>query len=209
MRFGQLCKGRVGELDHPLLQPLQALRAQGRRQSPDEAVILPVSVLGERLEGQLSQLVRIGLGGTGDVAEIVGGAKDVDDRAGIVMATVQGRVRYPHVLPDQVESLGGILRGDASNDDLSEDLQLVLQLPDLLQVEAPARSADRRQAMPYFPGKLGRAFRAGQLEPEQAPGPALARADFDQQLGQALCSESLQVPGVESFLRCHIATGRY
>ena len=209
VRFGQLCKGRVGELDHPLLQVLQALLAQGRRQSPDEAVVLPVGVLGERFEGPFGQLMRIGPDGAGDVAEIGAGAKDVHDRAGIIMAAVQGRVRYPHVVPDQVEGLAGILRGKAPDDDLSEGLQLVLQFADLLQVEGRARAADRRQTTPHFPGKLGRSLRAGKLKPEQPPGPALAGADFDDQLGQALSAESFQVPGVESFLRCHLANGSH
>ena len=167
-----------------------------------------MGILGERFKGPVGECVWIGLGGTGDVAEIGGGAKDVDDRAGIVMAAVQSRVRYPHVLPHQVEGLDGILGGEAPDDDLSEDLQVVLQRPDLLQFEAGARAANGGQAMPYFPGKLGRTFRAGKLKPEQPPGPALARADFDQQLGETLCPESLQVPGVESLLRCHIAAGR-
>ena len=209
VRFGQLCKGRVGELDHPLLQMLQALLAQSRRQSPDETVVLPMGVLGQRFEGPVGQLVRIGPGGAGDVAEVGGGAKDVDDRAGIVLAAVQGRVRHPHEPPHQVERLDGILRGDTPDDGVSEDLQVVHEIPGLPPVEDCARPADGGKPMPHLAGELGRAFRAGKLKSKQPSGGALARADLDQQLGEALCPESLQVPGVESFLGCHIAAGRH
>ena len=63
--------------------------------------------------------------------------------------------------------------------------------------------------MPHLSGKLGRALRAGKLETKQPPGRGSSLADLDQQFGEALCPEGLQVPGVESFLRCHIAAGRY
>ena len=100
-----------------------------------------------------------------------------------------------------------ILRGEPLDDGLSEDLQVVHEIPALRPVENCARPADRGQPMPHLPGKLGRAFRADKLKSKQPPGRALARADFDQQLGESLRPESLQAPGVESFLRCHIAAG--
>ncbi len=62
VRFRQLYGRRVRIFGHQLLQTLQPFLAQGRRQRTDETVVLAVGVLGQRLEGALSQLVRIGAG---------------------------------------------------------------------------------------------------------------------------------------------------
>ena len=77
------------------------------------------------------------------------------------------------------------------------------------RIDDRARPADRRHPTPHLSGKLGRALRAGKLESKQPPGRGSSLADLDQQLGEALCPEGLQVPGVESFLRCHIAGGSH
>ena len=60
----------VPELDRPPLQALQPFLAQGRRQNGDQIVVLPVVVPGCSLEGAVSQLQRIGPGGTSNPAEI-------------------------------------------------------------------------------------------------------------------------------------------
>ena len=62
VRFRQLYGRRVRIFGHQLLQTLQPFVAQHRHQRTDETVVLAVGVLGQRLEGPLRELVRIGAG---------------------------------------------------------------------------------------------------------------------------------------------------
>ena len=88
------------------------------------------------------------------------------------------------------------------------DFELIHEIPAFLRIEDRARPPDRRHPLSHLSGKLGRAFRAVKLKPKQPPGHGPALADLDQQFDEALRPESLQVPGVESFLRRHVAAGR-
>ena len=65
------------------------------------------------------------------------------------------------------------------------------------------------EPLSHPPGKLGRTFCSGKLKSKQPPGHCPALADLDQQFGEALRPESLQIAGVESFLRPHVAAGRH
>ena len=125
------------------------------------------------------------------------------------MEAVLDRVRQSHVLPHQVERLGSILNGDPVDDGSAAEFQVVHEIPAPSRIDDRARPADRRHPMPNLSAELGGALRAGKLESEQPPGRGFSLADLDQQFGETLCPEGLQVPGVESFLRCHIAGGSH
>ena len=164
-RAGQLCNRRVRIFEHHLLETLQPLLAQGRRQHTDKIVVLAVGVLGQRLECPVGQLAGIGAGCAGYVAQI-GGVESAGDCVVAVPAAVQDRVRQPRELPDQVERLGGILPGDPLDDSLAENCDFIHEIPALLRIDDRARPPDRRQPHSHFPGELGRTFRTGKLEPE-------------------------------------------
>ena len=138
-----------------------------------------------------------------------GGAKSAGDYLVGIVEAVLDRVRQSHVLPHQVERFGSILNGDPVDDGPAEEFQVVHEIPAPSRIDDRARPADRRHPMPHLSGEFGGAQRAGKLESEQPPGRGSSLADLDQQFGEALCSEGLQVRGVESFLRCHIAGGSH
>ena len=166
----------------------------------------PWGVPGQRLECPVGQLARIGAGCGGNGARI-GGAEGAGDCFVGIVEAVLDRVRQPHVLPHQVERLGSILNGDPVDDGPAAEFQVVHEIPAPSRIDDRARPADRRHPMPHLSGKLGRALRGGKLESEQPPGRGSSLADLDQQFGEALSPEGLQVPDVESFLRCHIVGG--
>ena len=117
-----------------------------------------------------------------------------------MVEAVLDRIRQSHVLPHQVERLGGILNGDPVDDGPAAEFQVVHEIPAASRIDDRARPADRRHPMPHLSGKLDPALRAGKLESKQPPGRGSSLADLDQQLGEAFCTEGLQVFGVESFL---------
>ena len=112
-----------------------------------------------------------------------------------MVEAVLDRIRQPHVLPHQVERLGSIFNGDPVDDGPAAEFQVVHEIPAPSRIDDRARPADRRHPMPHLSGELGGALRAGKLESQQPPGGGSSLGDLDEKLGEALCTEGLQVFG--------------
>ena len=129
-----------------MLQVLQSLLSQSRRQNADEAVVLTVVVLGQRLEGLVREFAGSSSRGFGDFAERhAGSMEDAYHRPAAVVAACEDRIRQSQETPHQVQPLGGIGFRHLIDDGSALRFQIVDQRPPVLPVDEGARPRDRRQ----------------------------------------------------------------
>jgi hypothetical protein len=128
--------------------------------------------------------------------------EDAYDRPAAVIAALEYRIAQRQEPPQQIERFDWIGLRHLLYDPSALRFEIFYQRPSVLPVDEGSRPCDRGKPFADLPFDLSRALRARQFEPQPTLGGRASGADLDQQLGQALSPEHLEVLRVECLLRC-------
>ncbi len=172
----------------------EPLGPQRRGQDGDEAVILAVAIVAQRLDRRIGQRLGRRSGGKRHLAQHRAGiVKRADDGAAAVIAPREQRRCHLHEAPGQRQRPGRIGGGDL----FADRAQLAFQISDqrlaVLPVHETPRPRDAGQPFGHLAPGLLRALRPCQCQPKPPLGHGGSGADLDQQFGQTGSAQRLEV----------------
>lgn len=185
-------------------QGRQPLGAECLGHDADQAVILAIAVVLQRIENSAGESLRVRPDLRGELTEI--GTCLVEDAndgaAGVVAALEDGRGEC-HESPHERQRLIGIGRRNLLDDGAPLGFEIRDQRLAVLPGDETAGAGDACQPLGDLPRGVPRALGARQRQPQLALGGRVTGADLDQQLRQALCAQRFEVLRIEGRLGSH------
>ncbi|HTT85446.1 MAG TPA: hypothetical protein VMF67_18360 [Rhizomicrobium sp.] len=185
---------------------IEALLAENRRERFDQVVILAVAIVLERRERAVGQRDGVGLRGPGKRPEIAARrAEYIADRAIAVVATRVNGFGKLHEPPHQLERVVRVDLRHPFDDRATLGLEIGGEVSNPAPIDEGARAGDLGETLAQLRRHALRRLLRGKLQPQPARGRRVVFGELQEQLGQALRTQSLEILAGQFLLRRHDA----